>query len=115
MSVSKLFNLPDKISGTSHRDANGAVRSSMFAGAEAYLNNRTAPLTGAVLRDPREAHNGTPRPQLGAFIVIACKAGHEMSQMVAADLRAKGYDARVLEGGYAAWSEAGLPLVDKAG
>jgi rhodanese-related sulfurtransferase len=47
-------------------------------------------------------------------IVIACKAAHEMSQMVAADLRAKGYDASVLEGGYAAWSEAGLPLVDKA-
>ena len=47
-------------------------------------------------------------------VVVACKAAHEMSQMVAADLRAKGYDASVLDGGYAAWSEAGLPLVDKA-
>ena len=35
-------------------------------------------------------------------VVVACKAAHEMSQMVAADLRAKGYDASVLAGGYAA-------------
>lgn len=47
-------------------------------------------------------------------IVVACKAAHQLSQMVAADLRAKGYDASVLAGGYAAWSEAGLPLIDKA-
>ncbi len=47
-------------------------------------------------------------------VVVACKAAHEMSQMVAADLRAKGFDAGVLAGGYAAWTGAGLPLVDKA-
>ncbi len=37
-----------------------------------------------------------------------------MSQMAAAELRARGYDAAVLTGGYAAWSEAKLPLVDKS-
>ncbi len=47
-------------------------------------------------------------------VVVACKAAHEMSQMVAAELRARGYEAAVLSGGYAAWSEARLPLVDKA-
>jgi len=47
-------------------------------------------------------------------IAVACKAGHEMSQMAAAELRARGYEASVLAGGYAAWREAGLPLVDKA-
>ena len=47
-------------------------------------------------------------------VVVACKAAHEMSQMAAADLRARGYEAAVLTGGYAAWSEAKLPLVDKA-
>jgi rhodanese-related sulfurtransferase len=47
-------------------------------------------------------------------VVVACKAAHEMSQMAAAELRARGYQAAVLAGGYAAWSEAGLPLVDKA-
>jgi rhodanese-related sulfurtransferase len=46
-------------------------------------------------------------------IVVACKAGHERSQMAAAALREQGFDACVLAGGYAAWSEAGLPLVAK--
>jgi len=46
-------------------------------------------------------------------VVVACKAAHEMSQMAAAELRARGYDAAVLTGGYAGWSEARLPLVDK--
>jgi rhodanese-related sulfurtransferase len=47
-------------------------------------------------------------------VVAACKAGHELSQMVAAKLRQQGFAASVLAGGYAGWSEAGLPLVDKA-
>ena len=47
-------------------------------------------------------------------IAVACKAGHEFSQMVAAQLRADGFDACILDGGYKAWSEAGLPLVAKA-
>ncbi len=50
----------------------------------------------------------------GRPIVVACKAAHQLSQMVAAELRARGYDASVLAGGYVAWSDAGLPLVDKA-
>ena len=36
-----------------------------------------------------------------------------MSQMAAAELRARGYDAAVLTGGYAGWSKARLPLIDK--
>jgi rhodanese-related sulfurtransferase len=47
-------------------------------------------------------------------VVVACKGGHELSQAVVAFLRADGFDARILEGGYAAWAAAGLPLVDKA-
>ncbi|MPZ57421.1 MAG: sulfurtransferase [Rhizobiales bacterium] len=47
-------------------------------------------------------------------IVAACKAGHELSQMVAATLRQQGLAASVLAGGYAGWAEGGLPLVDKA-
>jgi len=37
-----------------------------------------------------------------------------MSQMAAADLRARGFAARILAGGYDAWTAAGLPLVAKA-
>jgi len=47
-------------------------------------------------------------------VVLACRAGHEMSQMAAADLRTRGFDARILAGGYDAWTAAGLPLVAKA-
>jgi rhodanese-related sulfurtransferase len=50
----------------------------------------------------------------GRGIVVACKAGHELSQAVVATLRGRGFDAHVLAGGYAAWTEAGLPLVDKS-
>ena len=47
-------------------------------------------------------------------IVLACRYGHNLSQMIAAELRARGVSAQVLEGGRKAWSEAGLPLVTKA-
>ena len=46
-------------------------------------------------------------------VVLACKTGKELSQAPAANLRSAGFDARVLNNGYAGWSEAGLPLVDK--
>jgi hypothetical protein len=47
-------------------------------------------------------------------IVVAGKAGHERSQMVAAHLRENGLQATVLAGGIEAWIEAGLPVVDRA-
>jgi rhodanese-related sulfurtransferase len=47
-------------------------------------------------------------------IVAVCKAGKELSQLVAAELRADGCDAGILAGGYAAWAEAKLPLVQRS-
>ncbi|MGE0061152.1 MAG: chromate resistance protein ChrB domain-containing protein [Xanthobacteraceae bacterium] len=47
-------------------------------------------------------------------IVIACKAGHELSQSTAAHLRAAGFRAGVLHDGYAGWVGAGLPTIAKA-
>lgn len=46
-------------------------------------------------------------------VVLACKAGHEMSQTAAAQLRADGFDARVLAGGYEGWAKVGLPFIAK--
>jgi rhodanese-related sulfurtransferase len=46
-------------------------------------------------------------------IIVACKAGHEMSQTTVAQLRVDGIDAQVLEGGYEGWTKTGLPLVAK--
>ncbi|MDP2297855.1 MAG: chromate resistance protein [Pseudolabrys sp.] len=50
----------------------------------------------------------------GRPIVIACKAGKELSQFIAAELRAAGYDAAMLAGGQAAWLDAQLPTIDRA-
>jgi rhodanese-related sulfurtransferase len=47
-------------------------------------------------------------------VVFACRHAHSMSQTPTALLRAEGFDAHVLAGGYAAWEEAGLPLVAKS-
>jgi rhodanese-related sulfurtransferase len=46
-------------------------------------------------------------------IVVACKAGKELSQYITAELRGAGYNAAMLEGGSFAWSDAGLPMVDR--
>ena len=47
-------------------------------------------------------------------VVLTCKQGKELSQAPTSHLRGDGFDARILAGGFAAWTEAGLPLVDKA-
>jgi rhodanese-related sulfurtransferase len=46
-------------------------------------------------------------------IVVYCLHGHEVSQGVAGALRAAGLNARYLQGGVAAWEEAGLPTMTK--
>jgi rhodanese-related sulfurtransferase len=46
-------------------------------------------------------------------IVVACKAGKELSQYITAELRGNGYTAAMLEGGSFAWSDEGLPMVDR--
>jgi rhodanese-related sulfurtransferase len=47
-------------------------------------------------------------------VVFVCKEGHERSQIAAAALRERGFEASVLAGGYKAWAEAGLPLIARA-
>jgi rhodanese-related sulfurtransferase len=47
-------------------------------------------------------------------VVVACAHGHNRSQRVAAHLREAGFRASTLAGGYDAWIEAGLPLVNRA-
>lgn len=45
-------------------------------------------------------------------VVTICAEGHGRSQGLAAMLRSHGIAAEYLEGGFAAWRDAGLPLVD---
>jgi rhodanese-related sulfurtransferase len=71
-------------------------------------------LPGAVWRDAAKIAEWATQFDTTRPIVVACKAGHEMSQTAAAQLRASNIDARVLEGGYEGWSKAGRPFVAKA-
>ncbi len=70
-------------------------------------------IPGAEWRDPDLAREWLDTLDPGGPTVIACKAGHELSQMIAAQLRARGHDSRILSGGYLAWSDERLPLVAK--
>ena len=45
-------------------------------------------------------------------VVVYCVRGQERSAGVAALLRSEGIAAEILEGGFEAWREAGLPLLD---
>jgi rhodanese-related sulfurtransferase len=71
-------------------------------------------IPGAVWHDPAAGMGWMAALDRTRPIAIACKFGHHLSQAAAAHLRADGVDAQVLEGGYADWTAAGLPLVDRA-
>ena len=71
-------------------------------------------LPGAIWRDARAVRQWAAGLDRATPIVVACKAGHEMSQSTVAHLRVDGFDAAVLEGGYEAWAQAGLPFIAKA-
>ena len=70
----------------------------------------------------RQIPASLPRPPenvgewLGEFAgkkaVVTCVHGRERSAGVAAILRTRGIDAEVLEGGFEAWRDAGLPVID---
>src|SRR5574339_1027732 len=62
-------------------------------------------LPGAIWRDAAKPAEWATQLDVTRPIVVACKAGHEMSQSAAAQLRAIKIDALVLEGGYEGWSK----------
>jgi rhodanese-related sulfurtransferase len=68
----------------------------------------------AVWRQPETFAAWVPDVDGDRPIVIACRYGHQLSQMVAADLRQRGIPAQVLEGGYQGWADAKLPIASKA-
>lgn len=71
-------------------------------------------IPGARWLDPEKSSEWIGRLDPATPTVIACKAGHELSQMVAAQLRERGHTSQILEGGHAAWADAALPLISKA-
>ena len=88
----------------------------------ALLGSAGAPLVVDVRRDAAfaaddrmiiSATRGTEGIVPGGLVVAYCVAGHEVSQGAAAQLRARGVDARYLEGGIEAWKAARLPTMRK--
>ena len=70
-------------------------------------------LPASIWQKPTEFARWSPALDRSRPIVIACKAGKELSQFITAELRGAGYKAAMLEGGSLAWSDAGLPMVDR--
>lgn len=70
-------------------------------------------LPGSVWREPTEYGRWIATLDRARPVVVACKAGKELSQFITAELRGLGVDAAMLAGGYAAWNEALLPLVER--
>lgn len=66
-------------------------------------------MPGAVWLHPFEAAGWAPAYR-GRSVVVFCVHGHEVSLAVRGFLEDMGVDAMILEGGFEAWREAGLPV-----
>jgi len=77
------------------------------------FRDSTAMIAGAIRRDPAAVADWGPRLRRVREVVVCCAHGHEVSQGVAAALEAQGRNARYLQGGIAAWQEAGGALDPK--
>jgi rhodanese-related sulfurtransferase len=67
-------------------------------------------IPGAVRRSAQDPASWTAATK-GKSVVVVCRSGAKLSQGVAAWLRHEGIAAETLEGGFAAWQSAHLPLL----
>ena len=70
-------------------------------------------LPAAQWRDPGQVAQWSRTLDPAREVVVYCVYGHEVGRSTAMRLRAQGFKARFLRGGFDAWQNAGLPLVDK--
>ncbi|MCC6533351.1 MAG: chromate resistance protein [Burkholderiales bacterium] len=70
-------------------------------------------VAGALRRDPEALDSWADALPPAAGIVVYCVHGHEVSRGVAGSLRARGLDARFVEGGLSAWKQAGGEVMAK--
>jgi len=66
-------------------------------------------IVSAFHRDPEKVEQWRKDLSSGRQVVVHCAHGHEVSQGVAAALRAAGFDALYLQDGIAGWIAQGLP------
>ena len=72
-------------------------------------------IPGARWRDHQRTEAWMTEIPRGAPVVLSCVKGMKVSQAAAAELRLRGINATILEGGSVAWVKAGYPTVKKAG
>jgi rhodanese-related sulfurtransferase len=70
-------------------------------------------ICGSFHRPPEQVAEWSAQLPAGRPIVVTCVHGHEVGQNAAAELRARGFDARHLDGGVEGWIEAGYPHLRK--
>ncbi len=91
------------------------LRDLMARNAVAFFDVRRRPrfeesgeaIPGVPWRDPEQVEAWSRPLKPGRPVVVACVHGHEVSQGTAAALKARGLDARYLEGGIEGWRKAG--------
>lgn len=71
-------------------------------------------IPGSVWREPTDLSGWIGTLDRTRPIVITCKLGKELSQVIVSELRGQGYNAAQLAGGQGAWTDASLPLIDRA-
>ena len=79
---------------------------------EAFLKD-TKTAAGALRRDPERVSSWAPELPAAGKVVVFCVHGHQVSQGVAQALKEQGRDAAYVEGGLAAWQEAGGAIDSK--
>jgi Fe-Mn family superoxide dismutase len=70
-------------------------------------------LPGAQWRDPDRVADWCDTVPKDKPVVVYCIYGHEVGRSTALALRARGINARFLEGGIDAWQRAGQPTATK--
>lgn len=73
----------------------------------------TVVLPGAEWRDPDRVADSCDSIRKDRPVVVYCIYGHEVGRSTAPALRARGVDARVLDGGITAWQSAGYRVGSK--
>jgi rhodanese-related sulfurtransferase len=80
---------------------------------KADLDADTAKLPGATWHDPEQIETWAAQLPRDKEVVLYCVRGGSVSNSVLDNLRGKGIAARYVEGGIAAWKEAGGTVVPK--
>ncbi|MCG6876565.1 MAG: chromate resistance protein [Betaproteobacteria bacterium] len=99
------------VTASALRDLSGTFRAPLIVDVRKPAAFASDPrvIVGAIRRAHDAVASWAPDLPAGQPIVAYCVLGHEVSQGVVRDLRARGVDARFLEGGVAAWHAAGEP------